>query len=136
MRRFFVTFWVAIALGAVAGCIPDISNTNINDNDNDNNVNIGDATPTPPATPLSCSTVPVTCTRNENPQALASSFAIVHGCGEASTVICTRASDGLAVTFSAVVTGSTLDPGTAGQGGGEWTCQVVSGGSCSVRLDS
>lgn len=135
MRKVSAALALVAGMG-LAGCglIPDITNTNINDNDNQNHAG-GNGTPTPTATP-SCAAQPVTCTRNENPQALASTFAIVHGCGEASSVLCARASDGLAASFDNVVTGSTLDPGAPGQGGGEWSCRVVGGGSCTVRLDS
>ena len=125
-----VALWVLTAILVVvlmAGCKLGIVNDNRNDN---RNGGCATCTPTPPA---GCADL--TCARAVNPgNGLASEFRVQHSCG-VLTLTCTRASDGLSITFPSVGTGVTIDPGPPGAGGGTWTC-TAGAATCQVILDS
>ena len=135
--------WWILGLAVVAGFTMGLADcglslTNVSTNDN---TNAGGGCATCPggtgATGAeACKTAPVKCSRVEKTGGKASSFTITHGCGETATVTAIRQSDGLSETFDNVVTGSELDPGPPGAGGGLWNVLVVGGGSCTVRLDT
>lgn len=126
MRRFLL---IAAAAFSLSAC--DFFTQSI-DIDIDDHGGGGSATPAP--VPASCASAAVTCKRVELAGGHASAFTISHSCGLAS-VVCMRG-DGLGASFSGVASGAELDPGDPGIGGGDWTCQITGGGSCSVSLDS